>query len=62
VLAASIIRALMAARTFETLVKVSECQTTLRNKPEDSHLHPRRRENIKSQLSKKEKTFGRFLR
>jgi hypothetical protein len=35
-----------AARTSETLVNV--CQTTRRHNPEDSHLHNRRRENLKS--------------
>jgi hypothetical protein len=36
-----------AALTSETSVKFY--QTTRRNNPEDSHLHTRRRENIKSQ-------------
>jgi hypothetical protein len=47
VLAASIIRALMmeAASTSEKSVNFN--QTTLRNNPEDSHLHTRRRENLK---------------
>jgi hypothetical protein len=35
-----------AASTSETPVKYY--QTTRRNKPEDSHLHTRRRENLKS--------------
>jgi hypothetical protein len=37
-----------AASTSETLVNFY--QTTLRNNPEDSHLHTRRRENLKSHL------------
>jgi hypothetical protein len=37
-----------AASTSETLVNIY--QTTPRNIPEDSHLHTRRRENLKSQL------------
>jgi hypothetical protein len=43
-------RALMmeAVSTSETLVSVY--QTTRRNIPEDSHLHTRRRENLKSHL------------
>jgi hypothetical protein len=36
------------ASTSETLVNV--CQSTLLNNPEDSNLHTRRRENLKSQL------------
>jgi hypothetical protein len=51
-LAASIIRALApimeAASTSETLVNFY--QTTRGNKPEDIHLHIRRRENLKSFL------------
>jgi hypothetical protein len=35
-----------AARTSETLVNFF--QTTRRYNPEDSHLHTRRRENLKS--------------
>jgi hypothetical protein len=48
VITAFIIRAMMmdAASTSET--SVSFYQTTRRNSPEDSHLHPRRRENLKS--------------
>jgi hypothetical protein len=47
VLAASIIRAMMVAEsTSET--SVSFYQTVRRNNPEDSHLHTRRRENLKS--------------
>jgi hypothetical protein len=38
-----------AARTSERLVKIY--QTTRRNNPEDSHLHTRRRENLKSNLT-----------
>jgi hypothetical protein len=37
-----------AASTFEK--SVNFCQTTRRKKPEDSHLHIRRRENLKSDL------------
>jgi hypothetical protein len=37
-----------AARTSETLVNFY--QTTRRYNPEDSHLHTRRRENLKSYL------------
>jgi hypothetical protein len=37
-----------AANTSETLVNFY--QTTRRNKPEDSHLHTRRRENLKSHI------------
>jgi hypothetical protein len=47
VLAASIIRAMMeAASTSET--SVNFYQTTRRNISEDSHLHARRREKLKS--------------
>jgi hypothetical protein len=47
VLAASIIRAMMEAEsTSET--SVIFVQTTWRNNPEDSRLHTRRRENLKS--------------
>jgi hypothetical protein len=48
VLAASVIKAMMeAARTSET--SVNFYQTTRHNTPEDgSHLHTRRRENLKS--------------
>jgi hypothetical protein len=35
-----------AASTFETFVNF--CQTSWRNNPGDSHLHTRRRENLKS--------------
>jgi hypothetical protein len=50
VLVASIIRAMMeAASTSET--SVNFYQTTRRNNPEDSHLHTRRRENLKSHVS-----------
>jgi hypothetical protein len=34
-----------AANTSEMSVNI--CQTTQRNNPEDSHLHTRRRENLK---------------
>jgi hypothetical protein len=54
VLAASIIRAIEAARTSETLVNFR--QTTWRYNPEDSHLRTHRRENLKSYL-----IFGWFL-
>jgi hypothetical protein len=47
VIAASIIRAMMeAASTSET--SVNFYQTTWCKKPEDSHLHTRHRENLKS--------------
>jgi hypothetical protein len=51
VLAASIIRALIAlmmeaASPFETSINLY--QTTRRNNPEDSNRHTRRRENLKS--------------
>jgi hypothetical protein len=54
VLPASIFKAFVialmmeAASTSETPVKVY--QTTLRNNPEDSHLHSRSLENLKPQL------------
>jgi hypothetical protein len=53
VLAAFIIIALMmeAAGTSET--SVNFCQTTWCNIPEDSHLHTRRLDNMKSQLARK---------
>jgi hypothetical protein len=55
VLASSIIRVMMAliteaASTSETSVNVY--QTTRRNNPADSHLHTRRRENLKSHQPK----------
>jgi hypothetical protein len=37
-----------AASTYET--SVNFYQTTRRNNPEDSHLHSRRRENLKSRI------------
>jgi hypothetical protein len=37
-----------AASTRET--SLNFCQTTRRNNPEDSHLHTRSRENLKSHL------------
>jgi hypothetical protein len=52
VLAATIrVMAMMmeSASTFQT--SVDFYQTTWRNKPEDSHFHARRRENLKSQLN-----------
>jgi hypothetical protein len=45
VLAASIIRAVKAASTSES--SMNFYQTTRRNIPEESHLHTRRRENLK---------------
>jgi hypothetical protein len=36
------------ASTSET--SANFCQTTRRNNPKDSHLHTRRRENLKSQI------------
>jgi hypothetical protein len=39
------------ARTSETMVNFF--QTTRHNNPEDSHLHARRRENLKSHSTKK---------
>jgi hypothetical protein len=48
VLAASNIRAMEAARISET--SVNFYQTTRRNNPEDSHLHTRRREKLKSHV------------
>jgi hypothetical protein len=55
VLATPIIRTIIAlmmeaASTSET--SVNFYQTTQRNNPEDSHLHTRRRENLKSHLKK----------
>jgi hypothetical protein len=53
--AASVIRAMMvAASTSET--SVNAYQTTRRYNPEDSHLHTRRRENLRSYLY-----FSNFL-
>jgi hypothetical protein len=46
VFAASIIALITAASTSE--ISVNFYQITLRNSPEDSHLHTRRRENLKS--------------
>jgi hypothetical protein len=40
---------MVAASTSETSVNIH--QTKRRNNPEDSHLHSRRRENLKSHLS-----------
>jgi hypothetical protein len=48
VLAASIALIVEAANTFET--SVNFYQTILRSIREGSHLHARRRENLKSQL------------
>jgi hypothetical protein len=47
--AATIVKAIVlieVARTFKTSVNFN--QTTWLNNPEDSHLHSRRRENLKS--------------
>jgi hypothetical protein len=56
---ASIIKAIAlmteAASTSETLVNFY--QTTRRNNPEDSHLHTRRRENLKSNLTTTDSKF-----
>jgi hypothetical protein len=50
VLTASIIRAMMEAEsTCET--SVNFYQTTRRYNPEDSHLHSRRRENLKYRIN-----------
>jgi hypothetical protein len=46
VLAASIIRAMIASET-----SVNFYQNTLRYNPEDRYLHTRRRENLKSHIS-----------
>jgi hypothetical protein len=43
----------MTASTSDT--SVNFYQTTQRYNPEDSHLHPRRRENLKSHFKE---TFG----
>jgi hypothetical protein len=52
-LAASIIRAIaLMMETASTKMSENFCQTTRRNKPEDSHLHTRRRENLKSHITK----------
>jgi hypothetical protein len=47
-LSASIIALMMAASTSETPVNLY--QTTWRNNPEDSHLHTRHHENLKSHV------------
>jgi hypothetical protein len=44
-----------AASTSETPVHFN--QTTRRNNPDDSHLHTRRRENLKSQFKIRFKQF-----
>jgi hypothetical protein len=44
----TIVSMMEAASTSET--SVSFYQTTRRNNPEDSHLHTRRRENLKSHI------------
>jgi hypothetical protein len=49
-LAALIIRTLMMEAASTSGTAVSFYQTTRRNTPEDSHLHSRRRENLKSHL------------
>jgi hypothetical protein len=48
VLATSIIIALMMAAVSISEMLVNFYETTRRNIPEDSHLHSRRRENLKS--------------
>jgi hypothetical protein len=48
VFAASIRAIWVEASTSETSVNVY--QNALRNNPEDSHLHTRRRENLKSHI------------
>jgi hypothetical protein len=48
VLAAFIIIALMVEAVTPSETSVNFYQTTRRNIPEDSHLHIRRRENLKS--------------
>jgi hypothetical protein len=48
VLTTSIITAMEAVSSSETSVNIY--QTTRRNIPEDSHLHARRRENLKSHV------------
>jgi hypothetical protein len=50
-LAASIIRTLMEKASISE-TSVNFYKTTRRNVPEDSHLHIRRRENLKTQLKK----------
>jgi hypothetical protein len=47
-LAASIIRAIMMAVASTSETSVNFYQTSRRNIPEDSHLHTRCRENLKS--------------
>jgi hypothetical protein len=44
-----------AASTSET--SVNFCQTTRRYNPEDSHLHTRRRENLKYYLRERENSY-----
>jgi hypothetical protein len=50
VLAASIIIARMMEAASTSEMSVNFYQTTRRNSPEDSHLHTRSRENLKSHL------------
>jgi hypothetical protein len=52
VLASSIIKAIALAMEAASTsgMSVNVCQTTQRNNPEDSHLHIRRRENLKSHI------------
>jgi hypothetical protein len=47
-LAASIIRFMSDETASTSETSVNFYKTTLRNNPEDSHLHTRRRENLKS--------------
>jgi hypothetical protein len=44
----SIIRAALIMEAAKTSETVNVCHTTRRNNPEDSHLHTRCRENLKS--------------
>jgi hypothetical protein len=52
VLTASIIRALVMEAVITSETSVNFYQTARRNNPEDSHLHTRRRENLKPQKLK----------
>jgi hypothetical protein len=49
VFVASIITTLMMKTAGSSKTSVNFYQTTLRNIPQGSHLHTRRRENLKSQ-------------
>jgi hypothetical protein len=57
-LAASIIRALMAEAVSTSETSFSIYQTTRRNIPEDTHLHTRSRENLKSSECKDAKNVS----